>query len=132
MDDLLVIILTLIIAGVGVLGQIKKKKQEGQVPGTPETEPDIWEIMEGRPEVPFVAQEPEPEIKNYEARAPKTVPYVNEQGYLFKAGNEGGRLLENDLTGGTEKEKKTAARKRKKFPLRKAVIYSEILNRKYS
>lgn len=127
MDDLVVIILTLIIAGAGVLGQIKKKKQAIAVPPGQAKQPEnIWDLFkeEAFPQM----RQPEPEY--FMEEEPESLPYENEQGYKFEAKNEGGKIINKEVKPETTiinsiKEKKEV------FSLRKAVIYSEILNRKY-
>ncbi len=127
MDDLVVIILTLIIAGAGVFGQMKKKKQATAVPGTQKDPEDIWDLFkEG-----VFPQVPQTEPEYYMDEEPESIPYENEQGYKFEPKNEGGIIINNE-----EKPKpiiKDLIRDNKEgFSLRKAVIYSEILNRKYN
>lgn len=126
MDDLVVVILTLLIAGAGAIGQMKKKKQIPAETGEPKTPEDIWELIkaEAFPQKHYS----EPAFKEIEKE--ESVPYVNEQGYKFEAKNEGGLLVKNDMKAQSPVAKNTAKEKIK-FPLRKAVIYSEILNRKY-
>ena len=126
MDDLVVIILTLIIAGAGVIGQIKKKKQ---MPVAPEVQnnPEIfWDLFREEAFPPGLKKEPE--YLNIEHEEPE--PYGNEQGYKFEAKNEGGILINNELKTQSV-AKNIITKKKERFPLRKAVIYSEILNRKY-
>ena len=127
MDDLVVIILTLIIAGAGVLGQMKKKKQATTIPTGQAKQPEnIWDLFKEEA-FPQILQ-PEPEY--YMEEEPESIPYENEQGYKFEAKNEGGIIINNEVKPeitviDSIKEKKEV------FSLRKAVIYSEILNRKY-
>jgi hypothetical protein len=125
MDDLVVIILTLLIAGAGALGQLKKKKQLPEVSGEQNNTGDIWDLL--REEI--LPQEPN--VENYiNTPQEEFEPYENEQGYDFNAKNEGGKILSNDLK--TEPEPEIKKEKIKEgFSLRKAVIYSEILNTKY-
>jgi len=127
MDDLVVIILTLLIAGAGVIGQLKKKKQPNSTaPAENQTPEDIWSLF--RQEVFAPNLNAQPEYLNVEQE--ESEPYENEQNYEFEAKNEGGILINNEL-----KTKPVASdlitKKKERFPLRKAVIYSEILNRKY-
>ncbi len=127
MDDLVVIILTLIIAGAGVIGQLKKKKQLDAAPHNEQKNPEnIWELF--REEAfPSVPQE-EPDYLIVEQQ--ESEPYENEQGYKFEAKNEGGVLINSDLKTETGTQE-IIPKKKEGFSLRKAVIYSEILNRKY-
>ncbi len=126
MDDLIVIILTLIIAGAGVIGQIKKKKQETSVPGEQKSPENIWDLFK---EDAFLQSSQTQQVYNRDEE-PESVPYENEQGYKFEAKNEGGVIIKNSVK--TEPTVKDSFKDRKEgFSLRKAVIYSEILNRKY-
>ena len=136
MDDLIVIILTLIVAAAGALGQLKKKKQvppaEGEESKTPES---LWDLLQGEPDYqhPVEVQDFKKE-KHDEYTEPLLKAdnrEVNESKYKYIAQNEGQVAT---------KVKKPMAANRKKlkpgvikdFSLRKAVIYSEILNKKYS
>lgn len=126
MDDLIVVILTLLIAGAGAIGQMKKKKQMPVEAGEPNTPEDIWELIkaEAFPQRQYKA----PVFTEIEKE--ESVPYVNEQGYKFEAKNEGGLMVKSELKVQPPLLINTTKNK-VKFPLRKAVIYSEILNRKY-
>jgi hypothetical protein len=127
MDDLVVIILTLIIAGVGVLGQMKKKKQASTTPVGQAKQPEnIWDLFKEEA-FPQILQ-PEPEY--YMEEEPESIPYENEQGYKFEAKNEGGIIIKNEVKP-QPAIKDSIPEKKEVFSLRKAVIYSEILNRKY-
>jgi hypothetical protein len=126
MDDLVVVILTLLIAGAGAIGQMKKKKQVPVEPGEYKTPEDIWELFKGEvyPQKPYK----EPVVTKFEKE--NSEPAVNEQGYKFEAKNEGGLLVKKEMKV-QPTVTKNAIKSKPKFPLRKAVIYSEILNRKY-
>jgi hypothetical protein len=126
MDDLIVIILTLLIAGAGAIGQIKKKKQIPGAGGVPKNPENIWDLL--REETLLSELKTEPEYIEMEQQ--ESEPYENEQGYNFSANAEGGTLIKNGIEIQTV-EKEIVQKSREKFPLRKAVIYSEILNRKY-
>jgi len=100
MDDLLVIILTLVVALVGFLR--KKKQKENQAP------------------------------QPQQAKQPADFTPEKQPVYRFQVQEEG-------VSDIPDEEKKAVPEKRKKvkicgeeFSLRKAVIYSEILNRKYT
>lgn len=127
MDDLVVIILTLLIAGAGAIGQMKKKKQTTPIPAGQAKQPEnIWDLFKEEA-FPQMLQ-PDPEF--YLDEEPESIPYENEQNYKFEAKNEGGTLINNEIKpepiiNDVIKDKKEV------FSLRKAVIYSEILNRKY-
>ena len=45
MDDLIVIILTLIFAGIGAYGQINKKKKLAVEPEKSKTQDDFWDLF---------------------------------------------------------------------------------------
>lgn len=126
MDDLVVIILTLLIAGAGVFGQLKKKKQLPAVSEEQKDPENIWDLF--REEVFPQQPKPEPEYLNVEQE--EYEPYENEQGYEFEAKNEGGMLINNELSAEIS-AKDIRKKKLEGFSLRDAVIYSEILNRKY-
>ncbi len=126
MDDLIVVIITLLIAGAGVIGQLKKKKE---IPVTPEVQKNpenIWELIKQEVFAPELKNEPE----YLDIDSEESEPFINEQGYNFESTNEGGTFLSTQLNTQTVVNE-TATKKKVKFPLRKAVIYSEILNRKY-
>jgi len=127
MDDLIVIILTLLIAGAGVIGQLKKKKQMIATPEKPQNPENIWDLFREETLLPNLKTEPE----YFEVDQPESEPYENEQGYNFAANNEGGKLIQKKVEN-QPVVKETTEKKKEKFPLRKAVIYSEILNRKYT
>jgi len=126
MDDLIVVILTLLIAGAGAIGQLKKKKQMPVATEEPKSPENIWDLFREETLLPELKTEPE----YFSAEQEESEPYENEQGYNFEANNEGGKIIEKQLNIQAV-VKETATKKKERFPLRKAVIYSEILNRKY-
>lgn len=137
MDDLLVIILTLVFAVVGAIGQINKKKQNQKAKPDNENKNNFWNFLDDEQvmnenQTENIKQqefytEPEPVAK------PEEKQYTPK--YQFKAENEGTSIYKNDLTSGSgeiyQKDKKEPRKRKRDFSLRKAVIYSEILNRKY-
>jgi hypothetical protein len=127
MDDLIVIILTLLIAGAGAIGQLKKKKEIPVSPEVQKNPENIWDLFNQEVFAPEVQKEPEYFTDDSE----ESEPYINEQGYKFESLNEGGTLLNNQINI-QPAVNNTITKKKEKFPLRKAVIYSEILNRKYT
>jgi hypothetical protein len=137
MDDLIVIILTLIIAGAGAIGQLKKKKQLPVDTEEPKNPENIWDLFREETLLPELKTESDyneieqSDYEHYKYEQPESIPYVNEQGYKFKAYNEGGTLIKREVKGKPVTIKEIS-KKKEKFPLRKAVIYSEILNRKYT
>ncbi|HSH20084.1 MAG TPA: hypothetical protein VLA03_06510, partial [Draconibacterium sp.] len=64
MDDLVVIILTLLIAGAGIIGQLRKKKQITETGEVQKNKSDIWDLLREE----FLPQEPmaEPEYADAE------------------------------------------------------------------
>jgi hypothetical protein len=129
MDDLVVIILTLLIAGAGAIGQMKKKKPATTIPAGQAKQPaNIWELF-NEEVFPQILQ-PELEPENYLEAEPESIPYENEQGYKFEAKNEGGIIINNEIKPEPTINNEIK-NKKEVFSLRKAVIYSEILNRKY-
>lgn len=127
MDDLIVIILTLLIAGAGAIGQLKKNKQMPVATEEPKNTENIWDLFREETLLPELNTEPE----YFKVEQEESEPYENEQGYKFEANTEGGTIIEKKLNIQAAK-KETATKKKERFPLRKAVIYSEILNRKYT
>lgn len=127
MDDLVVIILTLVIAGFGLLGQIKKQKQIQQPASEDKLPPDnIWDLFNAEPvnsHQEFDAETDETEEE--EAPIAAQVP-----SYQFKAENEG-VSFGKERPASKPMERNIPAHKSEDFSLRKAVIYSEILKQKY-
>jgi len=129
MDDLIVLILTLVIGVIGVVGQIKKKKRQS-ADGPKEKEPGFWDMLEEEIEMETA---PQPN----RGRQPEAVPVVEPQEknvkpkYEFTTENKG-KSISSDKYAKTRKVSITKEKIRKtKFPLKKAIIYSEILNGKY-
>ena len=136
MEDYFLIILTLIIAVVGAFNRKKKKN----APAPAETDGDkqpssFWDMimdeqgLTDEPVGPYVDDEPEfeeeqPVVQQYKAPVPK-------QGYSFSAESEGKSEIKEEMKK-LEKKKRHVFIDGEKFSLKKAVIYSEILNRKYS
>lgn len=127
MDDLIVIILTIIIAGVGVLGQLKKKKLAAADSGQPKQSENFWDLLEGEDEI--LDQREDPDF--VEVKRAQLVKDVNVSSSRDKAKKEASSNLNYGLTKKSLKLKKKQ-KTIKAFSLRKAVIYSEILNRKYT
>ena len=134
MDDLIIIILTLIIAVAGTIGQIKKKKQVQ--PEVDEAENDtsgnIWSFIDDIVEPPTQ--------KDYKTEYEEVEDLPKEKAepedYSFSAEKEGQRSAENIVSLKDEIRENVKGEKKEKisdtFSLKKAVIYSEILNRKYT
>lgn len=135
MDDLVVIILTLVVAVFGIIGQTRKKKLTGEQQQNVKEPASFWDMFENQinPEQQFTGinnfvdeQEPD-ELIVEDDRIDLAPP---PQTYKFDAKNEGKSILKERVVSKVFKPKTTKPKK-KKFPLRQAVIYSEILNRKY-
>lgn len=128
MDDLIVVILTLVIAGAGVLGQLKQKKQvHDGAAGNLNTPEDIWNLFKDDPEISHFVEDP---YGTKEVFVNEPGPAVNEQNYTFNQKNEGGKIIETTLAKPAVIPKKKPVFKNN-FSLRDAVIYNEILNHKY-
>lgn len=127
MDDLVVIILTLIIAGVGILGQVKKRKQGAPLPEGEKKAENIWDLIQQ--EINPVQNIPQPEYIEDEVEEAEEAE--QKPSYEFEVQNEGSLVAENKMEG-VKSSKKLRKIAGEKFSLRKAVIYSEILNRKYT
>ena len=138
MDDLIVIILTLIVAAAGALGQLKKKKQatapvesDGE-PAQPESFWDLFKEDSGQQQhVEKQEYEEYDNEQNEEQVASKVVVKTEKPKYHFAQQNEGKSVVKDKLPVKV-KRLKLKSGIRNDFSLRKAVIYSEILNRKYS
>jgi len=126
MDDLVVIILTLIVVGVGAFGQLKKKKQAAANPMPPEQSENFWDLIEGKSESPI--QGKSPDFIDIEKPKPKMETEVSLSQLKTKHGKKTRGRKDYSV-------KNTKVKIRQKtmegFSLRKAVVYSEILNRKY-
>ncbi|WP_340112254.1 hypothetical protein [Maribellus mangrovi] len=130
MDDLIVIILTLVVAVIGIIGQRNKRKiQQGQAPSPGANQPmDLWDAIMGeedrRPEY-----QPQQEVEEQELiEQPKEKP----RGYEFVPSSEGTSEIEEELRKAVQKKPKKVKVDGEDFSLRKAVIYQEIMNRKYT
>ncbi len=129
MDDLIVIILTLVFIVAGIFGQMKKKPPVPEAdPGQPYPEEDnFWDI-------------PDEDIDEKKQAAEIPVPVQNREmnrsfwsnEYQIKPENEGATITDKKLTSDGQVKKQNRLHKKGKFPLREAVIYSEILHRKYN
>nr|WP_319572983.1 hypothetical protein [uncultured Draconibacterium sp.] len=128
MDDILVIILTLIVAVFGILNKKRKKNATPGVsaPQTGSTQ-DFWEMLMDEdkdvstPQRPQFVQDEEVE----EEPAQEVHP-------AFQFSTEARRSvpLKRQMQR-AKKSKKQSLILGEKFSLKKAVIYSEIINRKY-
>lgn len=127
MDDLVAIILTLVFVAIGAFGQMKKKKTLAVEPeSNNDARDDIWGLFEKATGFENYMDDP---YGHTEIVAKKPTPAVNEQNYSFKATDEGGSIIEKESQ--TEKRVVRKNAIRENFSLKQAVIYNEILNRKY-
>ena len=131
MEDLLVIILTLGVALVGAFGR-KKKRNTAQPPSsnTVKQPQDFWNMLmeqEHQPE-PFVILEEEIETEEEEL----VVETVEQAKYQFNSEKEGKSEIKEERIKTLSPVRKKVQVGGENFSLRKAVIYSEILNRKYT
>ena len=104
----------------------KKKKLIPEPESNNEAKDDIWGFFEKVTGFENYREDP---YGNTEVVAKEPGPAVNEQNYSFKAADEGGSVIEKE-----SQIKKSIVRKnaiRENFSLKQAVIYNEILNRKY-
>lgn len=126
MDDLIVIILTLVIAAFGALGQVRKKKQQQQA--VTENQPeDIWDFFQSEEEPKPVFDEDEFIGETFE----EEMESVKMPLYTFTPQEEG-ETASKAKPVLKPMERITPAKRKEVFSLRNAVIYSEILNRKYT
>lgn len=125
MDDIIVIILMLIFIVASFLGQ-KKKPKPAPVPEKKVEPEDFWDVLSRQTEEASMPEEiPKQKITDF------TEDYFQQKSgvYDFHPDSEAARKIVKK----PEKIKKTKIKSEiEKFPLKKAVIYSEILNRKYS
>lgn len=132
MDDLIIILLTILVAVVGALNQ-RKKKREGQQPASEDAgQPtDFWEmIMQHEEQPPAYQMMPQQEEEVYD-EAIDVVPEAKPV-YSFKADAEGSSEVVEKKVILQRQQKKPVLIDGEEFSIRKAIIYSEIMNRKYT
>lgn len=123
MDDLVVIFLTLIFIIAGLFGQRKKRQAEAEKKsGHQPSADDLWEMRDQDWEEPQVF------VEGNEYPKMKPEPAV---GHAFNPEKEGERTLVTTPRKETLADEAGKTEEKVKFSLRDAVIYSEILNRKY-
>ena len=127
MDDLVVIIITLIFVVVGTLGQIKKKKPLPQNPDQQKKPPGFWDLLKEEADY----QEQEPGYTPNEELATEPGFQGENPDYQLTVNNEPKSVFCSEKNK-RKKEEIKEIKTKEKFSLRKAVIYSEILNRKYT
>lgn len=130
MEDYFVIILTLVIAVVGALNR-KKKKKAPNVPLAEDAQSgnDLWDLIMNEEQDPITEMYeeelvPEPIVEERNEPSKRQV-------YSFNASNEGKSVVEETPVLKKTKKRKTLIAG-EEFSLKKAVIYSEVMNRKYS
>ncbi len=141
MDDLIIIILTLIFAAAGVFGQMRKKAAEKDA-GAPEKKPEapdtFWDFLESegesREEITSPPEEKFPETAEKAWQGSETAEMHETPAREKTSGWTSGSSP--NLKDDAAEEKKTGTTEispgKDRFSLKKAVIYSEILNRKYT
>ena len=130
MEDYIVLILTVFILIVGAVGKSKRKiipQPQNEEPVVPD---NIWEMMKE-----LGVQQPAPQpVENVIEKVEIMEAPKENQFYGFTAKEEGGSILKYNIFKRELNLKKTnisEIKKGEQFSLRKAIIYSEILNRKY-
>lgn len=123
MDDIVVLILTLIFIVAGIFGQMRKRQLPPEQPGdAAHPGAGLWQSLE--------YDEDEDEPKGVDVK----VHPANEGGRLDRLHTSSGimqRGFVRSILPATPQIPVVKQVKKKLFPLKKAVIYSEILNRKY-
>ena len=127
MDDLIVIILTLAVAGIGILGQIKKKKQAAIGANQPKQPETFWDLIKNEVNLP----DQEEVSEYYEEENPEPVIPTETPSRKVNTRIKQSTVRKNVFEKKSIR-KKTKSKTMEGFSLRKAVIYSEILNRKYT
>ena len=128
MDDIVVIILTLIVAVFGILNKTRKKNAAPGQPAPPADDTqNFWEmLMDDNKDVPY---QPQPEVIQEEVVEAEPV-WESRPKFEYSTETKKSAPLKREMKR-TEKSKKRAMIMGEKFSLKKAVIYSEIINRKY-
>ncbi len=123
MDDIVVLILTLIFIAAGIFGQMKKRQLPPEsADKAPSSGNNFWETLG------YKEDEEEP-VGISEHLQP--VEEVAREDRFHTPGNTMKRDFARDLTPSDSVTKNINVKRKKAFPLKKAIIYSEILNRKY-
>ncbi len=121
MDDIIVLILTLVFIAAGIFGQMKKRQLPPEQPG--EAIPgrqNFWDPFEEEQEEPIGVTEHLQPVKE-----------VAKEDRFHTSASMMKREFPKKVAEIKPEKPKPAIAQLKKFPLKKAVIYSEILNRKY-
>jgi hypothetical protein len=121
MDDIIVLILTLIFIVAGIFGQMKKRQlPPDESTGSNPVQDNFWENIDEEDEHPIGVTEHLQPVKE-----------VAKEDRFHTTGNQMRRDVVRKPIIEIPKKPKVDTRKLKRFPLKKAVIYSEILYRKY-
>ncbi len=127
MDDLLVLLLTVVFIIAGIFGQKNKKKGSPAANVVVERRPkeDLWDFLEDK----WEEARPQESEKVVVAEQKPTPKVVDE--YRFRPEHEGSRVVQTVFSKSVPVKKEVQPVKRRRFPVKQAVIYSEILQRKY-
>lgn len=129
MDDIIILILTLIFIVAGIFGQMKKKPEapDTEVAPPPESDDNFWDLLED--DENFMEQDRQANVAT-EPPAREAAPQPPQ--YRFKTDKEKPTVQQQEKNKTETKTRLKKSIKKKAFPLKEAVIYSEILNRKYT
>ncbi len=120
-----------LVAVVGAFGQRKKQKNRQAVGKTQSKQPmDFWEMLREQSRENVPSAEPE-QVFEAEDESIDVVP-KQEPVYRFRPQNEGASNIVPTRVEEPKKKERKVLIDGEKFSLRKAVIYSEIMNRKYT
>ncbi|WP_163325027.1 hypothetical protein [Draconibacterium mangrovi] len=128
MDDIVVIILTLIVAVFGILNKTRKKNATpGEAAPSTGSAQDFWEmLMDDNKDVPGQSQ---PQVVYEEVEETEPVQEVRPAFQYSAEVRKSAPLKRKEEE--TKKSKKKSLILGESFSLKKAVIYSEIINRRY-
>ncbi|WP_321997188.1 hypothetical protein [Draconibacterium orientale] len=128
MDDIVVIILTLIVALFGILNKTRKKNAApGESASGAGSAQDFWEmLMDDNKDMPG---QPQPQVIQEEVEEEEPAQEVRPAFQYSAEGRKSTPLKRKEQPA--KKTKKQSLLLGEKFSLKKAVIYSEIINRKY-
>ncbi len=126
MDDIIVIILMLIFIAASFLGQ-KKKQKPAPAPEQKAEPEDFWDMLKRQNEEAYMPENAQQQQKV--TGLTESDFQHKSKSYDFHPDKEGARTI---IAKPKKKHKPAIKSEKEKFSLKKAVIYSEILNRKYS
>ena len=136
MDDILVVVVTIIVAGIGFISKLKKKKEQAPKTENLNTSKSFWDLIQGESEIPQTETVPDYYESEFEEEEEKQLERKYTEIKSKKSTYHSISSLKSNLHNKKEvvnKKKRTKLKNglKENFSLRKAVIYSEILNRKY-